>query len=290
MIFLDKIIVKDFEIFANHGVFQEEKVLGQKFIVSLELDISTREAALTGDLTRSVNYGELCHKIENEIQKESYDLIETVAEKIAEFILLEYPLVKGVKVNLKKPWAPILRHLEYVAVEIYRKRSRAFIALGSNMGDKQKNLLDAIDKIKASKHTKVEKVSSFITTEPWGYLDQDKFLNGVIEVDTILPPKELVRFLLNIEKELKRERIIKWGPRTIDLDVILYDDLITEDEEILLPHPRMQDRMFVLEPLAEIAPYLMHPVLHKRIIQLKEELENREKNMEGYNGKKPRGI
>lgn len=273
MIFLDKIIVKDFEIFANHGVFGEEKVLGQKFIVSLELEVSTREAAITGDLTKSVHYGELCHKIEKEIQKESYDLIETVAEKIGEFVLIQYPLVKGVKVNLKKPWAPILRHLDYVAVEIYRKRSRAFIALGSNIGDKEKNLLDAIEKIKESKHIKVEKVSSFITTEPWGYIDQEEFLNGVMQVDTILTPKELVRFLLNIEKELKRERIIKWGPRTIDLDVILYDDLITEDEEILLPHPRMQERMFVLEPLAEIAPYVVHPLLHKRIIQLKEELE-----------------
>lgn len=272
MIFLDKIIVKDFEIFANHGVFQEEKMLGQKFIVSLELHVSTRDAALTGDLTKSVHYGELCHKIEKEIQKESCDLIETVVEKIAEFVLLEYPLVEGVKVNLKKPWAPILRHLEYVAVEIYRKRSRAFIALGSNMGDKEKNLLDAIEKIKASNHTQVKKVSSFITTEPWGYVDQEEFLNGVIQVDTILQPKELVRFLLHIEEELKRERIIKWGPRTIDLDVILYDDLITEDEEIILPHPRMQDRMFVLEPLAEIAPYVVHPLLHKRIIQLKEEL------------------
>ncbi|KAJ50978.1 dihydroneopterin aldolase/ 2-amino-4-hydroxy-6-hydroxymethyldihydropteridine pyrophosphokinase [Clostridium tetanomorphum DSM 665] len=276
MILLDKIIVKDFEIFANHGVFGEEKVLGQKFIVSLELQVSTREAALTGDLTKSVHYGELCHKIEKEIQKESYDLIETVAEKIAEFVLIEYPLVKGVKVNLKKPWAPILRHLEYVAVEIYRKRSRAFIALGSNMGDKEKNLLDAIEKIKDSNHTQVKKVSSFITTEPWGYLDQEEFLNGAIEVDTILQPKELVRFLLNIEEELKRKRVIKWGPRTIDLDVVLYDDLITEDEEILLPHPRMQDRMFVLEPLAEIAPYIVHPLLHKRVIQLKEELQNRE--------------
>ncbi|MBC2396345.1 dihydroneopterin aldolase/2-amino-4-hydroxy-6-hydroxymethyldihydropteridine diphosphokinase [Clostridium tetanomorphum] len=273
---MDKIIVKDFEIFANHGVFGEEKVLGQKFIVSLELQVSTREAALTGDLTKSVHYGELCHKIEKEIQKESYDLIETVAEKIAEFVLIEYPLVKGVKVNLKKPWAPILRHLEYVAVEIYRKRSRAFIALGSNMGDKEKNLLDAIEKIKDSNHTQVKKVSSFITTEPWGYLDQEEFLNGAIEVDTILQPKELVRFLLNIEEELKRKRVIKWGPRTIDLDVVLYDDLITEDEEILLPHPRMQDRMFVLEPLAEIAPYIVHPLLHKRVIQLKEELQNRE--------------
>lgn len=272
MITLDKIIIKDFEIFANHGVFKEEKVLGQKFIVSLELLVSTREAAITEDLTNSVHYGELCERVEEEIQRQSYDLIETVAEKIAEFILIEYSLVKEVKVNLKKPWAPVARHLDYVAVEINRKRSRAFIALGSNMGDKEKNLINAIEKIKSFNHTSVKKVSSFIKTEPWGYLDQEEFLNGVIEIDTLLPPKELVRLLLSTEEELKRERIIKWGPRTIDLDVILYDDLITEDEEILIPHPRMHERMFVLEPLAEIAPYVVHPLLNKRIIQLKEEL------------------
>lgn len=270
---MDKIFLNNLEIFAYHGVFQEEKKLGQKFILSLELDLDLREAGISGDLTKSVHYGELCNKVEEIFTKESYDLIETAAEKVAEFVLIEYPLVRGVKVHLKKPWAPILRHLEYAAIEINRKWHKAFISFGSNIGDKEENINSAIEYIKKSKHTKIVKISSLIKTEPWGYIDQEEFINGAMEIKTLLSPLELINFLLSVEKELKRERIIKWGPRTIDLDVIFYDDIISTDERIILPHPRMEQRMFVLEPLAEIAPYAVHPILKKRVIELMEKLK-----------------
>ncbi|MBK1809182.1 2-amino-4-hydroxy-6-hydroxymethyldihydropteridine diphosphokinase [Clostridium sp. YIM B02505] len=269
---MDKLYIENLELFANHGVFGEEKSLGQKFIISLELFLSSREAATTGDLTKSVHYGELCHKLEKEFQKESYDLIETAAEKTAEFILKEYKILEAVKVTIKKPWAPIGKHLDYAAIEIYRKWNRAFIALGSNKGDKNYNLLTALEIISKSGHTKVNKVSNFITTEPWGYENQEKFLNGAAEISTILSPRELIDYLLQVESELKRERIIKWGPRTIDLDVLIYDDVISSDEHIVIPHPRMHERLFVIEPLAEIAPYEFHPILRKRIYEIKEHL------------------
>ncbi|GFZ31761.1 7,8-dihydroneopterin aldolase [Clostridium zeae] len=269
---MDKLYIENLELFANHGVFGEEKSLGQKFVISLELFFNSREAAITGDLTKSVHYGELCHKLEKEFQKESYDLIETAAEKTAEFILKEYTILEAVKVTLKKPWAPIGKHLDYAAIEIYRKWNKAFIALGSNKGDKNTNLLTAIEIISKSGHTKVNKVSNFITTEPWGYENQEKFLNGAAEISTILSPRELIDYLLQVESELKRERIIKWGPRTIDLDVLIYDDVISSDEHIVIPHPRMHERLFVIEPLAEIAPYEFHPILRKRIYEIKEQL------------------
>ena len=133
---MDKLYLKDVEIFANHGVFNEEKSLGQKFIISLELEVDLREAAaITNDLTKSVHYGELCHNIEKEFQRKAYDLIETAAEKIAEYVLLNYPLVKACKVLLKKPWAPIGRHLDTAAVEVYRKWHKAYISIGSNIGE-----------------------------------------------------------------------------------------------------------------------------------------------------------
>jgi len=116
------------------------------------------------------------------------------------------------------------------------------------------------------------KTSEFYETKPIGYTDQDNFINCVFEIKTLLSPLELVRYLLSIEKELKRERVIKWGPRTLDLDVLLYDDLITCDEEIIIPHPRMQERLFVLKPLSEIAPYIVHPILNKRVMELEKEL------------------
>lgn len=270
---MDKIIIKDFEVFGNHGVFEEEKRLGQKFILSIELSLDTREAGMTGDLSKSVHYGELAHKVEEEFKKKSYDLIETAAEKICEFILLEYPLVKKAKVSLKKPWAPILRSLDTVFIEIERQWNEAYISYGSNMGDKEYYIEEALNEINKTYHTKVIKKSSLIKTEPWGYTEQDEFLNGACIIKTLLNPKELMKFLLGIEKKLKRERIIKWGPRTIDLDVIFFNDLISEDEEIVLPHPRMHQRGFVLEPLNEIAPYKIHPLYKKRVFELLEELK-----------------
>lgn len=269
---MDKIIVKDLEVYAYHGVNQQEKDMGQKFLVSLELYLDLKEAGESDDLHKTISYAAVCSDISEEIKKSKYDLIEKVAEETASFILERYVLVKGVKVLIKKPWAPIGKSLDYAGVEIERFWHSAYIAIGSNLGDKEKNLNNSIEKIQLNKAIRVTKVSTFIQTDPVGYLDQDIFLNGAIEVKTLLTPKQLIKYLLNIELELKRERIIKWGPRTIDLDVLLYDDMITCDEEIIIPHPRMHERLFVLKPLSEIAPFVVHPLLNKRIINLLEEL------------------
>ena len=270
---MGKIVIKDFEVFGHHGVFSEEKTLGQKFILDIILNLSVNEAAKTGDLTKSVHYGELAHKLEERFKKESYDLIETVADKMSDFILLEYDLVDSVKIRVKKPWAPIHRTLDTVYVEIEKGWSEAFISFGSNMGDKGENIQKGLDIIRSSNHTKIITVSDIIVTEPWGYKDQDDFLNGVCKIKTLLSPKELITFLLDIEKELNRERIIKWGPRTLDLDVIFYKDIITEEEDVVIPHPRMHQREFVLKPLCQIAAYKIHPLYRKRVFELLDELK-----------------
>lgn len=269
---MDKIFIKNFEIFANHGVFQEEKILGQKFILDIELRMSTREAAITSDLSKSVHYGELAHKVESFFKQNTYDLIESAAENVAEFILKEYSLVNEVCLKVKKPWAPIHRTLDTVYIEIVRSWNTAYVSFGSNLGDKEQNIKNGLNIINSSEHTKITKISKIIETEPWGYQEQDTFLNGVCEVKTLLPAKELLDFLMSVEKELKRERIIKWGPRTLDLDIIFYNNLISEDEEIVLPHPRMHMRKFVLVPLNEIAPYKIHPLYKKRVFELLEKL------------------
>jgi dihydroneopterin aldolase/2-amino-4-hydroxy-6-hydroxymethyldihydropteridine diphosphokinase len=271
---MDKIYIKDLEVFAHHGVFQEEKNLGQRFLISLELFLSLRQAGVTDDLTKTVHYGELCQLVEEEFVKESYDLIEKATEKLAEFILLKYELVHRVKVKIKKPWAPIGKPLKYVAVEVDRSWHTSYIGVGGNMGDKEKNVKAALELMNNSHHTKITKVSKMYETKPEGYLEQEDFLNCAIEVKTLLNPLELVRFLLSIEKEFKRERVIKWGPRTLDLDVLLYDNIISSLDEVILPHPRMHQRMFVLEPLCDIAPYAIHPILNKPIIQIKASLKN----------------
>jgi len=227
-------------------------------------------------LTKSVNYGELAHYVEQVFTEKSYDLIETAAQVTADSVLKKYNLIENIKIKIKKPWAPIGRHLEYVAVEIERGWHDAYLSIGSNMGDKVENLNKAVEFIKKNDNIIVEKISSFIETEPWGNVNQDVFVNGALKLKTILSPKELLKFLLEIEKNMHRVRIEKWGPRIIDLDLILYDDIVTSDDFVTIPHPRMEEREFVLEPLCEIAPNKIHPLLKKRMFRLLEELRDKQ--------------
>lgn len=269
---MDKIHIKDLEIIGFHGAILEEKVLGQKFVLSFELDVDLRQAGKNDDLTKTVHYGELAQKVEEEFTKTSYDLIEKAAEEICEFVLLNYPLVKKVKLLLKKPWAPTRKHVEYVAVEIERKWNKVYIAAGSNLGDKEETLKEAIDKIDKRKDCVVTKVSNFYTTDPVGYEDQDQFVNCVFEINTLQTPSELMDTLLEVEKDFKRERIIRWGPRTLDLDIIFYNDIISYDEHILIPHPRAHERQFVMKPMCDINPYYVHPIYRKRVMDISSEL------------------
>lgn len=149
--------------------------------------------------------------------------------------------------------------------------STVYIALGSNLGDREENLRTALKHLEA-KGVRVVKVSTFIETEPYGVTDQPGFINAVCQVATELPPLELLRLLLSIEQEMGRVRLRRWGERNIDLDLLLYEDTVLESEELTLPHPDMHNRDFVLLPLAELAPEVVHPLLGKNIFSLKNEL------------------
>ena len=150
----------------------------------------------------------------------------------------------------------------------------AHIALGSNLGDKEENLRRALELLEEH-GVEVVKVSTFICTEPYGVTDQPQFLNAVCQVRTSLEPLALLHTLLGIEQEMGRVRLRHWGERNIDLDLLLYEDVVMDTPELKLPHPDMQNRDFVLLPLFEIAPELIHPVLRKNIRELKEKLIER---------------
>jgi 7,8-dihydro-6-hydroxymethylpterin-pyrophosphokinase len=188
--------------------------------------------------------------------------------------------------------------------------SIAYIGIGSNLGERQQNIDKALNKLRERKGIEVEQVSSMMETDPVGDISQPKFLNAACRLNTTLYPDELMNALKSIEKELGRDKDTqeqrlsqeeqlkllqegrldikslndkknkakredasskKWGPRPIDLDILLYDDVVLKGNNLTIPHPLMQERLFVLEPLSEIASELMHPVLQKTIKQLLEQ-------------------
>ena len=257
---MDKIKIENLEVFAHHGVFPEENKLGQKFLVSATLYTETRAAGKNDDLTESIHYGEVCQFINSYMKVHTYQLIERVAETLAEELLLNTPGLERVELEVKKPWAPVGLSLESVSVEICRGWHTAYIALGSNMGDKETYLNHAVKELRQVHGCEVEKVSSWIQTEPYGVKEQEDFLNGCLELRTLLTPEELLDELHRIEQKAGRERNIHWGPRTLDLDIIFYDDEVIQKENLCVPHVDLHNRAFVLEPLCEIAPYKRHPI------------------------------
>ena len=158
-------------------------------------------------------------------------------------------------------------------MKISREWHTTYIALGSNIGDSETYLNEAVEKIGQIPTCTVEKVSSYLVTEPYGVTDQPDFLNACLKLRTLLYPKELLKELNRIEKEAGRERIIHWGPRTLDLDILLYDDIVLEEDDLCIPHVEMHKRSFVLKPLAEIAPYKRHPVYGKTVREMLEEIQ-----------------
>ena len=149
-----------------------------------------------------------------------------------------------------------------------------YIGIGSNQGDKYKNCILAIEDIRTCEKNHLLKQSSFYLTEPWGYSDQDDFINLAIEIKTSFSPLTLLSFLQEIEKKLARKKNGKWGPRTIDLDILFYNDQKLESPQPTIPHPLLHQRGFVLFPLKEIAPYLIHPIFNQTISQLFDSLSD----------------
>ena len=269
---MDEIRIENLEIYAGHGVFAEENRNGQPFFVNATLYTDTRAAGQKDDLTLSTHYGEVSHLIHKCLREKTFQLIEAAAEYAAEQVLLQFPLVKSLSLEIRKPSAPIGLPFESVSVKIHRGYKKAYLSIGSNMGDKEQYVNEAVEKIKAHSLIKIVRVSELLVTKPYGGVEQDDFLNGAIELETLLSPIELLHFLQKTELEAGRERKIHWGPRTLDLDILFYEDVISQTKELMIPHPDMQNREFVLKPLAELCPYYMHPLLNKSVKQMLEEL------------------
>lgn len=156
-----------------------------------------------------------------------------------------------------------------------KRPSLAHVGIGSNMGDAQNNCLLAVAELNMLDSTSVRKVSSWYRTEPVGFENQDWFVNGAAVLETSLSPRDLLTAMQNIENSLGRVRGRKWGPRTIDLDLLFYDDLALDEPDLIIPHPELANRRFVLEPLNEIDPGKIHPTLRKSVHELYTALHDR---------------
>ncbi len=269
----DEIRIEGLEVFAHHGVFAEETRDGQTFYVNAVLYTDIHRACEEDSLEYSIDYGAVCHFITEWMQTNTYRLLEAVAERLARAILLKYHLIYAIDLEIQKPQAPIKLPFGCVSVKVRRGWHRSFIGLGSNMGDRESYIKGAVETLKTHPLIVVKKVSGLIVTKPYGGVEQEDFLNGVLELETLLNPEELLETLHECENAAGRVRDIHWGPRTLDLDILFYDTLCYRSETLVIPHPDLQNRSFVLKPLAEIAPYLCHPVMGKTVAMLLEECE-----------------
>lgn len=269
---MDKIKITGLKIFAHHGVFAEETKNGQDFYVNATLYLNCKKAGMTDDLEQSVNYGEVCHFITNFMKEHTYLLIESVAEQTTKALLFEYPLLEKVEFEICKPHAPIGLPFENVSVTIERGWHTVYVAVGSNMGQKEAYIENGIKELSEIPEIRVEKVSDLIITKPYGGVEQDDFVNGAIKLRTMLSQNELLDVLHQVEAHADRKRLVHWGPRTLDLDILFYDDLVYEDEELIIPHVDMENRTFVLKPLLDLCPNKRHPIHGKTMTQLYQEL------------------
>lgn len=155
-------------------------------------------------------------------------------------------------------------------------KNTAYIALGTNIGDRNKNLKEAIQSIRDNEKIELVNASSIYETDPVGLTEQNQFLNMVLHVETNLNPFELLDFCLSVEAKLGRKREIRWGPRIIDLDILLYNQENIETEKLIIPHPRMKERAFVIVPLKEISPNITFPKMEKPLEFYLEDIPDKE--------------
>lgn len=264
----DYIEIENLQVFAYHGVYPDETKTGQHFYLSAKLYTNLNKAGNSDNLSHSTDYGEICLFMSKLMNKKTFKLIEAAAHYVVTETLLAFSAINAIALKLSKPEAPVNLPFENISVNISRGWHTAYIGLGSNMGDKNAFLENAIKEINNHSFCRVRKVSDFIETKPYGYTKQPNFLNAVAEVSTIFTPYELLEFIQKIELNAGRTRDIHWGPRTLDLDILFYDDYVMEDALLVIPHPEIEKRDFVLVPLKQIAPYKVHPVSNKRMADI----------------------
>ncbi|MFV0286300.1 MAG: 2-amino-4-hydroxy-6-hydroxymethyldihydropteridine diphosphokinase [Demequina sp.] len=290
---LDQICVEGIRLEGFHGVYQAERETGQLFFADVVVHVNTRTAGANDDLTRSVNYSAVADAVAEVLGGAPINLIEAVAERIARAVL-SLENVECVDVTVHKPQAPLHVEFKDVTVTIRRDQREgslwadkrigssagesddpldpgagpvrddldarpgqprgAVIALGGNLGEVEQTFQAALNDLHRVPGIRVVAVSPLVRSVPEGGLEQPDYLNGVARVETSLAPRELLAAMMGIELAHGRERSVRNAARTLDLDLIQYDGVVAQSEDLTLPHPRAYLRRFVLEPWAALEP------------------------------------
>jgi dihydroneopterin aldolase / 2-amino-4-hydroxy-6-hydroxymethyldihydropteridine diphosphokinase len=254
----DQIVLKGISAVGHHGVLDFEKRDGQTFVVDVTMQVDLAPAGASDDLADTVNYAEVAGDVVALVQGEPLDLIEALAARIADRVLAR-PLVEAVEVVVHKPQAPVGHPFTDVQVRVVRERQApVVVALGSNLGESVETLHDATVALLGL--LDIAEVSPLVETDPVGGPDQPSYLNAVVTGTTHLAPSSLLAGLHDIERAHGRTRDVRWGPRTLDLDLVQYGDpaagteVTSDAERLTLPHPRAHERAFVLVPWLEVDP------------------------------------
>src|SRR5450631_770621 len=255
----DRIELRGLRVRGYHGVLGSERRDGQEFLIDAVLAVDTRPAAATDDLSLTVDYAGLSERLAGIVAGEPVQLIETLAEQLAQACLAE-PAVRQAEITVHKPNAPISLPFGDVSVTIRRERRvPVVIALGSNLGDRRQELQRAVDELAATRGLHITAVSPVYETAPVGGPEQPDYLNAVVLAETSGPAAELLRRAHMIEAAAQRAREVRWGPRTLDVDIIAYGAETSSDPVLTLPHPRAQERAFVLAPWLDADPGAVLP-------------------------------
>jgi dihydroneopterin aldolase/2-amino-4-hydroxy-6-hydroxymethyldihydropteridine diphosphokinase len=256
----DTILLHGVEAVGYHGVLAAEKRDGQPFVVDVDMTLNLTRAGATDGLADTVSYAEVAADVVRRITGPSFDLIERLAHVIAGDVL-ERPLVDAVAVTVHKPEAPVGTPFGDVAVRVVRRRGTpVVVALGANLGDARATLADAVTEVAATAGMRVRSVSPLVETDPVGGPEQPAYLNAVLVGETTLPAAELLARLHEVERGHGRTRDLRWGSRTLDLDLVQVgtpgasDEVRQDDPALQLPHPRAHERGFVLVPWSHADP------------------------------------
>lgn len=271
----DYIKITNMRVYAYHGVLPEEKENGQEFFLNAKVYVDMRKAGLTDDLEDTLNYDRLCVFLQEIFKEKTFDLIEAAAEYTVQEIMRFFRPIQAMELEVRKPHAPVTYPPEDLSITIYREWHKVYLSIGSNYKNARGYINEGMHYIKEIRAVKNVRRSELVITKPYGPVEQDNFTNLCVEMETYLHPEELLVYFHKIEDYFERDRSVKWGPRPFDVDILFYDNWVYDSETLRIPHVELQNRMFVLDPLSQIVPYLRHPITGKTVAEMKAELEEK---------------